>query len=137
MERTLVLLKPDALQRELVGEIINKFERKGLKLVGLKMSQLTSDILSEHYSHIADKPFFPEIRDFMASTPVICLAIEGVDAVDTVREMTGITLSRTADTGSIRGQFAMSIQCNLVQKNRLFHFPNIHFYIGKNMLKLL
>ena len=114
MERTLVLLKPDAIQRELLGEIISRFERKGLKIVGLKMSQLDTSILEDHYSHIADKPFFPEIRDFMASTPVVCMAVEGVGAVSTVREMAGVTLSRTADNGSIRGEFAMSIQCNLV-----------------------
>lgn len=114
MERTLVLLKPDAVQRELLGEIIGRFERKGLKIVGLKMSQLTDEMLASHYSHIADKPFFPEIASFMASTPVVCMAIEGVDAVETVRSMTGATLSRSADTGSIRGTYAMSIQCNLI-----------------------
>ena len=114
MERTLVLLKPDSIQRELVGNIINRFERKGMKIVGLKMSQLDSDILVAHYKHISDKPFFPEIRDFMSSTPVVCMAVEGVDAISTVREMAGVTLSRTASNGSVRGDLAMSIQCNLI-----------------------
>jgi nucleoside-diphosphate kinase len=114
MERTLVLLKPDSIQRELVGNIINRFERKGMKIVGLKMSQLDSDILVDHYKHISDKPFFPEIRDFMSSTPVVCMAVEGVDAISTVREMAGVTLSRTASNGSVRGDLAMSIQCNLI-----------------------
>ena len=114
MEQTLVLIKPDALQRELAGEIITAFERKGMKIVGLKMSQLSSKILREHYSHIADKPFFAEIEEFMSSSPVLCVAIEGVDAVNTVREMTGITLSREANVGTVRGKFAMSIQCNLI-----------------------
>ena len=114
IERTLVLIKPDAFQRELIGEIITAFERKGLKIVGLKMKHLSDEILKEHYLHISDKPFFPEIQSFMSSTPVICMAIEGCEAIDTVREMSGVTLSRTADTGSIRGRFAMSVQCNLI-----------------------
>ena len=114
MERTLVLLKPDAVQREYVGELIATFERRGLKIVGLKLKQLDDALLKEHYSHISDKPFFPEISSFMSSVPVVCLALEGIDAVEAVREMTGVTLSRKAAPGTIRGMGAMSLQCNLV-----------------------
>jgi nucleoside-diphosphate kinase len=114
MEKTLVLVKPDAIQRGLIGDIIHRFERKGLKIVGLKMMRLEEDLIQDHYGHLADKPFFPEIRDFMTSSPLVALCIEGLDAVQTVRDMTGVTLSREAQPGTIRGDFGMSIQCNLV-----------------------
>ena len=114
MEKTLILIKPDAIQRELVGEIIARIERKGLKVVGLKMMQITEELAREHYSHLADKPFFPEIRDFMTGAPVIAMCVEGIDAIETVRRLAGITLSREADPGTIRGDYAMSIQCNLI-----------------------
>lgn len=114
MEKTLVLIKPDALQRGIVGDIIARIERKGLKLVGLRMTPLTDDLISEHYSHLLDKPFFPEIRDFMTSLPVIALCVEGLDAIETVRRLAGITLAREAAPGTIRGDFAMSVQCNLI-----------------------
>jgi nucleoside-diphosphate kinase len=114
MERTLVLIKPDALQRDLVGEIIKRFESKGLKLVGMKMMQLTDDLLDEHYSHLRSLKFFPEIKAFMSSAPVVACCWEGVDVVATVRLLCGITKAREAACGSIRGEFAMSIQANLV-----------------------
>ncbi len=114
MERTLILIKPDAVQRGLAGEVLSRFERKGLKIVGMKMMKLTSKILKEHYSHIADKPFFPGIAAFMQSSPVIAVCIEGLDSVDTVRRLCGVTLSREAQVGTIRGDFAMSIQTNIV-----------------------
>jgi len=114
MERTLVLVKPDAMQRGLVGEVISRFERKGLKIVGLKMMQLTDDLLNEHYAHLVDKPFFKGIRDFMVSTPVVALCLEGLDCVDAVRMVCGVTKSREAQIGTIRGDLGMSIQCNLV-----------------------
>lgn len=114
MERTLALIKPDAVQRGLIGTIIARFERKGLKVVGLKVMNLTDAILDEHYSHLTDKPFFPRIKSFMRSTPVVALCLEGLEAVDTVRTLCGITNSRKADPGTIRGDLAMSIQCNLV-----------------------
>lgn len=114
MERTLVLLKPDALQRDLVGEIISRLERKGLKLVGMKMMQLSSDLLDEHYSHLVGRGFYPGIRSFMQRTPVIACCWEGVDCVDTVRLLTGITKAREAAPGTIRGEFAMSVQTNLI-----------------------
>jgi nucleoside-diphosphate kinase len=114
MERTLILIKPDAIQRGLAGSILNRFERKGLKIVGIKMMQLTDELLKEHYSHIADKPFFPGIAKFMKSSPVIALCIEGLDSVDTVRRLCGVTKAREAEMGTIRGDLAMSIQANVV-----------------------
>jgi nucleoside-diphosphate kinase len=114
MERTLVLLKPDALQRGLLGEIISRFERKGLKLVGAKMMWLEDALLDEHYAHLAHLPFFGEIKGFMMRTPVIAMCWEGVNCVDVVRRMCGVTKSWEADPGTIRGDFGMSIQANLV-----------------------
>lgn len=114
MERTLVLIKPDAVQRGLAGKILARFEEKGLKIVGIKFMQLSDALLGEHYSHLADKPFFAGIRRFMQSTPVIAVCLEGLDAVDTVRAICGITKARAAAPGTIRGDWAMSIQANLV-----------------------
>ena len=114
MERTLVLIKPDAIERGIVGEILTRIERKGLKLVGVQMMVLTEELIKEHYSHLIDKPFFPEIGSFMSSLPIIAVCVEGLDAIDTVRRVAGITLAREADPGTIRGDFAMSVQCNLI-----------------------
>ena len=114
MERTLILIKPDAIQRGLAGSVLSRFESKGLQLVGVKMMQLTDELLKEHYSHIADKPFFPGIANFMKSSPVIAVCVEGLDCVDTVRRLCGVTKAREAEVGTIRGDFAMSIQTNIV-----------------------
>ncbi len=114
MERTLVLIKPDAVQRGMIGLITGRFESKGLKVAGLKMMQLTDGILNEHYGHLSDKPFFPRIKSFMQETPVLALCLEGVEAVDVVRSLCGVTNARQAAPGTIRGDFAMSVQCNLV-----------------------
>jgi len=114
MERTLVLLKPDALQRNLLGQIIIRFENKGLKLVGLKMMKLNDALLSEHYAHHKDKPFFKDLVDYMGSAPVIAIVLEGIEAIDTVRILCGPTSSRKADVGSIRGDFSMSSEHNII-----------------------
>lgn len=114
MERTLVLIKPDAIQRALIGKIITRFEEKGLRLVGIKFVKLSDSLLKEHYSHHADKPYFGGIRRFMQSTPVVAICLEGLDSVETVRRLCGITKSREAAAGTIRGDWAMSIQANLV-----------------------
>jgi len=114
MERTLILIKPDAIQRGLIGSIITRFEQKGLKVVGIKLLNLTDALLNDHYSHLADKPFFAGIRRFMQLTPVVAICLEGLDCVDTVRGICGITKSRAAAPGTIRGDWAMSIQANLV-----------------------
>ncbi len=114
MERTLVLIKPDGVQRGLVGEVTKRFESKGLKLVGLKMMSLDEAILREHYAHIADKPFYPGVESFMRSTPVVAMCWEGVEVVEAVRILCGITKARKADAGTIRGDLAMSVACNVV-----------------------
>ena len=115
LERTLVILKPSAVQRGLIGEITHRFERKGLRLAGMKMMQLTDEILSVHYSHLADKPFFQRIKDSMMATPVVAICLEGVSAVDVVRTITGPTNGRTKCVpGTIRGMYSNSYQENIV-----------------------
>ena len=114
VEQTLVLVKPDAVQRGLVGRIITRFEEKGLKLTGMKLMTLSNELLNEHYSHLADRPFFPGTVKFMQASPVVAICLEGIDAVATVRGLCGITKSREAAPGTIRGDWAMSIQANLV-----------------------
>lgn len=114
MERTLVILKPSAIQRELVGEVITRFERRGLRLCGIKMMQLDDEILSEHYAHIKGKPFFQRLKDAMMITPVIVCCWEGIDAVQVVRAMTGSTNCRNSLSGTIRGDFGMSMQENII-----------------------
>ena len=114
MERSVVLVKPDGVQRALIGEIIHRFERKGLKLVGLKMISLKDALLDEWYAHHKDKPFFGGLKSYMKSYPVVAMLWEGKDVVVTVRKMVGITLARDAEPGTIRGDFAMSQQYNLI-----------------------
>ncbi|KMY69233.1 nucleoside diphosphate kinase [Desulfocarbo indianensis] len=114
MERTLILIKPDALARGLAGTVLSRFEQKGLKIAGMKMIQLDDALLKEHYSHLADKPFFPTIAEFMSRTPVIALCLEGLEAVEVCRKLCGVTNSRKADPGTIRGDLGMSMQANLV-----------------------
>lgn len=114
IERTLVLIKPDAIQRGLIGEIISRFEKKGLKIAGVKMMSLDEAVLREHYAHIADKPFFSGVSKFMMSSPVIAVCIEGLECTEAVRRITGITKARSAEAGSIRGDFAMSQSCNVI-----------------------
>ena len=113
-EKTLVLIKPDGIQRGLVGEVLSRFEKKGLKVVGIKMMRLDEAVLREHYAHIADKPFFPGVSKFMRSSPVIAMCFEGLEVVQAVRILCGITKARAAEAGSIRGDLAMSVACNVV-----------------------
>ncbi len=113
-EKTLVLIKPDGIQRGLIGEVVNRFEKKGLKVIGIKMMSLDEAVLREHYAHIADKPFFPGVAKFMQSSPVVALCLEGLEVVKAVRILCGITKSREAEAGSIRGDLAMSMACNVV-----------------------
>lgn len=112
--RTAVLVKPDGLQRGLIGEIIARFERKGLKLVGLKMVQMSDEQLSEWYAEHKDRSFFGDLKSFMASMPIVAMVWEGIDAVPVVRKLVGTTLGREAEAGSIRGDFGMSQQLNLI-----------------------
>lgn len=114
MEQTVVLLKPDVVQRGLIGEIISRFEHKGLKLVGAKMMTASEAILEEHYSHHKDKPFFAGLKQFMMSAPIVAMVWEGIDAVAVVRKMAGSTNAREADLGSIRADFSMSTSANIV-----------------------
>lgn len=114
MERTLIILKPDALQRGLSGEIITRMERKGLKIIGIKMMNVDSAILKAHYAHIADKPFYADVEKFMKSSPVIVMALEGQDCIDSIRIIVGATDPRKADAGTIRGDMALATGRNLV-----------------------
>lgn len=140
-QRTLVILKPSCLMRGLVGEVTRRFEQKGLRLIGMKMCQLTDAQLSEHYAHLAGKAFFQQIKDAMMITPVIVCCYEGIDAVEVVRTLTGSTNGRKAAPGTIRGDYSMSFQENIVhasdseenavaelarffQPEELFDYPN-------------
>ena len=114
MEQTLCILKPSAGGRFLSGGIIGRIERKGLIISGMKMMQLDEQILREHYAHLVDKPFFPEIVKSMTATPVVVVCISGVDAVSVFRAMTGVTNGRQAAPGTLRGDFCMSNQANIV-----------------------
>lgn len=114
LEKTLVLLKPCTLQRGLAGEIISIFEKKGLQICGMKMMQLTDELLSEHYAHLSAKPFFQRVKDSMMAAPVVALCLQGVDAIAVVRTLAGPTNGRNAAPGTIRGSYCMSFQENIV-----------------------
>ena len=114
MDRTVVLIKPDGVQRALIGEVIKRFEQKGLHLVGLKMINLNDAVLDEWYKHHKDKPFFASLKAYMTSYPVVAMLWEGIEAATTIRTMLGVTKGRAALPGTIRGDFAMSQQYNLV-----------------------
>jgi nucleoside-diphosphate kinase len=112
-QQTLILLKPDCLQKQIVGKVIARFEESGLKIRACKMIQLTPEILRDHYAHIADKPFYPEVEKFMASYPVIAMVLEGDDSIAKVREMLGVTDSRKADPGTLRAEFGVDQMVNV------------------------
>jgi len=114
MQQSVVLVKPDGLQRGLIGEIISRFERKGLKLVAIKMVNLDDAVLDEWYGHHKEKPFFPKLKGFMMQTPIIAMVWEGLDSIDTIRKLVGVTKGREAEGGSVRGDFAMSQSNNLI-----------------------
>lgn len=114
MEKTLLIIKPCAVQRGLIGKVITRLEERGLKLVAMKMAQLQPEILREHYAHMVNKPFYPIIEESMMAAPVILTCWEGIDAVEVVREMAGATNGRKALPGTLRGDFCMSHQENIV-----------------------
>lgn len=114
VQRTLVLLKPDAVQRELLGQLLSRFERKGLKTIGLKFIHLSDALLDEHYAHLKAKAFFPGLKKFMMQTPVVAMVLEGLDVIDCVRKVVGSTNPREAEAGSIRADFSMNVPSNLV-----------------------
>lgn len=114
MERTLVIIKPGAVQRGIAGEVISRFEKKGLKLVAMKMYRMTKEKCAEHYAHLLERPFYPEVEASMMRGPVILCCWEGFEAVEVVRSMTGVTNCRKAAPGTIRGDFGMSGQENII-----------------------
>jgi nucleoside-diphosphate kinase len=114
MQRTLVLAKPDAVQRGLVGEILGRFERKGLKVVGLRLLTVPREMAEEHYAVHAGKPFYPGLVEFITSGPVAAIALEGPDAIAVVRRLVGKTMPNEAEPGTIRGDLGISGLRNLV-----------------------
>ncbi|EMI54605.1 MULTISPECIES: nucleoside-diphosphate kinase [Rhodopirellula] len=114
MQRSLILLKPDCVQRRLIGEVISRFEAKGLQIVGLKMLQVTPELSQQHYAEHVEKPFYKSLEDFITSAPVVAIALEGLDAIGVVREMLGATNGLKAAPGTLRGDFSSSRQMNLV-----------------------
>lgn len=114
MEKTLVILKPSAIERALVGEVVKRIEQKGLIICGMKMMQLDENILREHYAHLVDRPFFPMLVESMTVCPVIVMCLEGKDVVEVFRAMTGVTNGRKAAPGTLRGDFCMSGQQNII-----------------------
>lgn len=112
-ERSLILLKPDCVTKKLCGEVVKRFEAAGFAIRGIKMLRLTDELLADHYSHIADRPFFPEIVAFMQSSPVIGLVLEGEGVVGRIRDMLGPTNSKEAPAGTIRGDFGEDMMVNV------------------------
>jgi len=113
METSLILFKPDAVENKNVGSVLARFEAEGFNIRGIKMMQLDNAILTEHYAHVADKPFFPEIAAFMSKSPVIALAISGENVIDRVRDLLGPTNSKEAAAGTIRGDFGTDMMVNV------------------------
>lgn len=114
MQKTFVILKPDCMEQRHAGNVIDRFEKVGFTIVGCKMMRLTSAKLREHYAHVADKPFYPEIEQFMSSRPVVMLALQGDNIVQKVRDLLGPTDSRKAAKGTIRGDFGTEMMKNVV-----------------------
>ncbi len=114
MDRTLILVKPDAFARGLTGEVIARFERKGLRIVALKQMQMERDLAERHYDEHREKPFFGDLVDFITGGPLVALVLEGEKAVDAARQVIGATNPLEASPGSIRGDFAVDVQTNLV-----------------------
>ena len=114
LQTTLVLLKPDCVQRNLMGQVISRFEAKGLTILGMKMMQLDDALINEHYGFLSDKPFFPAIVSYMKSSPIVAMAIRWANAVPTIRTMSGATNPVEALPGTIRWDFALSIDGNIM-----------------------
>lgn len=112
-ETTLILFKTDCVTKRLCGEVLQRFEKEGFSIRGIKMMQLSTELLTEHYAHVSDKPFFPEIVAFMQASPVVALALEGEDAVARVRDLLGPTDSTKAEKGTIRGDFGVDMMTNV------------------------
>ena len=114
MQVTVVLLKPSAVQRGILGEVITRFEKKGIQIVGMKMLCLSDEMVAEHYAHLAHKPFFGRIKESMQASPVVAMALKGVEVINVVRQLAGLTNGREALPGTIRGDFSISVQENIV-----------------------
>jgi nucleoside-diphosphate kinase len=114
VSRTLILVKPDAFERNLTGEVIARFERKGLTLIALKMMRVDEELANEHYAEHTDKPFFGELVEFITGGPLVAMVIEGPRAVEAARQVIGATDPVEADAGSIRGEFGTEVTFNLV-----------------------
>jgi nucleoside-diphosphate kinase len=114
MDRTLVLLKPDCVQRRLMGEIISRFEMKGFNVIAMKMLQVTPELAKQHYAEHVEKPFYPGLEEFITGAPVVAMCIEGLDVIRVVRDMLGTTNGLNAAAGTIRGDYSSSRQMNLV-----------------------
>ena len=114
LERTLILIKPDAVQRRLIGRVISRIEDKGLSIIGLKLLQVTPEISRLHYAEHVSKPFYPELESFITSGPLVALAIEGPEAITVMRTLMGKTNAREAAPGTIRGDLGASRQMNLI-----------------------
>ncbi len=114
MQKTFVIFKPDTMEKRIVGTVLSRFEAAGFDVIGCKMARLSSALLREHYAHVADKPFYPEIEAFMNSRPVIMMALQGTDVVQRVRDLLGPTDSRKAPKGTIRGDFGSDMMKNIV-----------------------
>ena len=136
MQRTLILLKPDCLEKQVAGQVISRFEEKNYSIIASKMIQLEQQLLLEHYSHVADLPFFPEIAEFMSSRPVLALVLEGEDVIKGIRDLLGPTDSTTAPPGTIRGDLGTDRMKNvahasdgpesaLIEINRFFEADQI------------
>lgn len=137
-EKTIVIVKPDGVQRGLIGEVVKRLEMKGLKIVGLKMVRLDDAVLREHYAHHVGKPFYPGLEAFMKSNPVVVVCAEGRNAVAAVRLIAGVTRGHEADAGTIRGDLSMGV-CNVIHCSdspengkaealRFFHENEIYEY---------
>lgn len=113
-EKTLILIKPDAIQRGLVGEMIARFEKKGFKIVGMKLLQMSKNLAKEHYAHLVDKPFYPDLEKFVTEHPMLAMAVEGKDAVEVVRLIVGPTNASKAPAGTMRGDFSNSTSRNVI-----------------------
>ena len=114
MERTLILLKPDCVQRRLIGQVLGRFENKGLAIVAMKMMQVTPELARRHYAEHVAKPFYPSLEKFITGAPIVAAVIEGLEAIRVVREMLGATSGLVAQPGTIRGDYSASRQMNLV-----------------------
>lgn len=114
MQRSLVLLKPDCVERKLIGQMISRFEAKGLRIVAMKMLRITPELSKKHYAEHVSKPFYPGLEAFVTSAPVVAMAIEGLEAITVIRNLLGATSGLKAAPGTIRGDFSCSRQMNLV-----------------------